>query len=81
MDRDAPLRAALSQRLAVKRIAQATGITSQAVSRWHRVPERWLEAVAYVTGMPKEVLRPDLFPRRTNAAAPAQPPLSRGATE
>jgi len=60
MDRDPALVAALSRRLAVKRIAAAAGISSQAVSRWRRVPERWLDVVARVSGVPAHELRPDL---------------------
>lgn len=60
MVRDPALTSALSRRLAVKRIAEAAGITSQAVSRWRRVPERWVEIVAEVSGIPAWELRPDL---------------------
>ena len=61
MVRDPALQLALSRRLAVKRIAAAAGITSQAVSRWQRVPARWVAIVADVTGIPAHELRPDLF--------------------
>jgi hypothetical protein len=62
MGRDPVLEAALSQRLATKRVAEAAGITSQAVSRWRRVPDEWVDIVALVTGVSARRLRPDLFP-------------------
>lgn len=59
-ERDPVLEEALSKRLAVKRISQAAGISSQAVSRWRRVPERWVQLVADISGIPACELRPDL---------------------
>jgi pyruvate kinase len=67
MERDPGLELALSERLAVTKIAEAVGITRAAVSQWRRVPERHLRAVARVTGLPMKLLRPDLYeapPRR-----------------
>jgi hypothetical protein len=62
MGRDPVLEAALSQRLATKRVAEAAGISSQAVSRWRRVPDEWVDLVAQVTGVSARRLRPDLYP-------------------
>lgn len=64
MERDGVLEQALSQRRAVTRIAEAVGISRAAVSQWQRVPERHVDAVARVTGIPPWQLRPDLY-RRT----------------
>lgn len=61
MDRDPVLEAALSQRLATKRVAEALGITSQAVSRWRRVPADKVTLVARITGISAQRLRPDLY--------------------
>jgi pyruvate kinase len=74
MDRDPVLEAALSQRLATKRVAEAAGITSQAVSRWRRVPEDKVTIVARVTGISARRLRPDLYVngRRIRAAQAAE---------
>ena len=60
MSRDPILEAALQTRLTVKRISQLCGISSAAVSQWQRVPERHVWAVSKVTGIPANVLRPDL---------------------
>lgn len=59
--RDLILDAALQIRGTVKRIAQRCGISTAAVSRWRRVPKRRVDAVAEVTGIRPEKLRPDLY--------------------
>lgn len=58
--RDPILEEALSRRGAVKMIADRLGISIAAVSQWRRVPRGRLEAVAEITGIPAEQLRPDL---------------------
>lgn len=60
--RDAALEKALSIRGAVKRISQRAGISTAAVSQWRRVPKDRLGLVSEVTGIPREELRPDLYP-------------------
>ncbi len=44
-----------------KSIAEACGISTAAVSQWNRVPRRHVEAVARVTGIDPQQLRPDMF--------------------
>lgn len=61
MNRDPILDRAFSQRMAVTRIAERAGISTAAVSQWMRVPRRHVEAVAEVTGISPDKLRPDLF--------------------
>jgi pyruvate kinase len=76
MERDAVLELALSERLAVTRIAAAVGVTRAAVSQWRRVPERHLGAVARITGISRRRLRPDLYdgpPRRRRLCEAAAP--------
>lgn len=60
---------AFSQRLAVTRIAEATGISTAAVSQWKRVPERHVLAVSKITGIAPHDLRPDLYPAPEAQAA------------
>lgn len=38
------------------------GITSQAVSQWRQVPPERVLDVERVTGVPRQELRPDLYP-------------------
>lgn len=43
-------------------IARPLGITPQAVSQWDEVPPMRVLAVERITGIPREELRPDLYP-------------------
>ncbi len=54
-------------------IARLIGITSQAVSQWHRVPALRVLDVEKGTGVPRHILRPDLYP------PPAHDPAQEGA--
>ncbi|KAB8122433.1 CI repressor [Komagataeibacter medellinensis] len=47
---------ALSRKGAVKKVAQACGITPSAVCQWRNVPKKHVEIVARITGR-----HPDLF--------------------
>lgn len=58
--RDPILEEALSRRGAIKMIADRLGISIAAVSQWQRVPRGRLQAVAEITGIPADQLRPDL---------------------
>lgn len=42
-------------------LARRLGTSRQAVQKWARVPEARVEQVARITGVPKRVLRPDLY--------------------
>lgn len=56
-------------------IGEACGITSQAVSDWTRVPVEHVIEVERLTGIPRELLRPDIYgaprPRPPKAVAAA----------
>jgi len=45
-------------------IGRACGITKSAVYQWKKVPPHWVNAVAKITGLPPERIRPDIFKRR-----------------
>lgn len=68
MGHDKGLRAALRAAGSTRRLGAALGISGQAVARWVRVPAERVVEVEEVTGIPREMLRPDLyrkgFPRR-----------------
>jgi DNA-binding transcriptional regulator YdaS (Cro superfamily) len=49
-------------------LARLLGLSRQAVHRWHRVPADRLDEVERATGVPREVLRPDIFHRSRPAA-------------
>ena len=44
------------------RVARELGITHGAVSQWRRVPAERVLDVSRITGIPKEDLRPDIYP-------------------
>lgn len=42
-------------------LAEKLGITRGAISQWEKVPDERLDAVSEATGIPKHVLRPELY--------------------
>jgi DNA-binding transcriptional regulator YdaS (Cro superfamily) len=63
MKRDRALQAAIDK-VGVKAIAECLCISGPAVSQWERVPPGRVIAIEKLTGVPREELRPDLYPRR-----------------
>jgi DNA-binding transcriptional regulator YdaS (Cro superfamily) len=55
------------------RLAEAVNTTIQNVWQWHRVPAGRVLDVEHATGVPREVLRPDLYaaprPKRARPSA------------
>ena len=43
-------------------LARALGVTKGAVHQWTRVPAERVLAVEAVTGVPRQQLRPDIYP-------------------
>lgn len=58
-------------------LARALGVTRQAVSAWRSVPLERLRAVADITNLPLETLRPDLA-RPGFPDPPPRPPAGEG---
>jgi DNA-binding transcriptional regulator YdaS (Cro superfamily) len=54
--------------LAIKRagghraLGRALGISHQAISRWKKVPSSRVLEIERLSGVPRELLRPDLYP-------------------
>lgn len=63
------LERALDRAGGVAKLAEALGITSQAISQWRQVPHERVLAVEKITGIPRYELRPDLYPRDTKEPA------------
>lgn len=49
-------------------VGRTLEISTQAVSQWRRVPERWLDAFSRLSGVAPERLRPDLFRKTARRA-------------
>lgn len=54
------LEKAIARAGGVLAVAEAVGVTKQAVSFWSRVPKKHLLTVSALSGMPPHVLRPDI---------------------
>jgi len=61
-DKTEALRRAIEAAGGLSKLAEPLGITAQAVSQWDEVPPRRVLAVERVSGIPREELRPDLYP-------------------
>lgn len=47
--------------IGVSELAEKLDISKQAVSCWNRVPEKRVNLVSKITGIPVDELRPDIF--------------------
>lgn len=71
MDRDEGLEQAIAAAGGVGALARALGIAQPSVSGWRRIPSERVIAVEELTGVPRGVLRPDLYPADAQNAAGA----------
>lgn len=47
-----------------REIAELVGVSRQAVEMWQDVPAEYVRLLERKTGVPRYVIRPDLYPRR-----------------
>jgi len=59
---DVGLDLALERSESMTKLAEAMGIGVSAISQWKRVPAERVLAVEAATGVPRQQLRPDLYP-------------------
>lgn len=57
-----------SKRGTLALIARGLGLSRPAVLKWERVPAERVIAIEQITGIPRELLRPDLYAKRVRAA-------------
>jgi DNA-binding transcriptional regulator YdaS (Cro superfamily) len=62
--KDAALAKAIHRAGGVRALARALGIVHQAVSHWQRTPVRRVIEIERLTGVPRQQLRPDIYPPR-----------------
>jgi TorA maturation chaperone TorD len=60
--RDAGLHEAIHAAGGVSQLAEKIGISQPSVSNWHKIPAERVLMVEKVTGIPRNTLRPDLYP-------------------
>jgi hypothetical protein len=60
---DDGLKAAIKAAGGAEPLARALGINPSAVAQWERAPAERLVQIERLTNVPRDVLRPDLFPR------------------
>jgi DNA-binding transcriptional regulator YdaS (Cro superfamily) len=58
---DAGMALIRSQRGMQAEIARGLGLTRAAITKWQRVPAERVVAVEKITGIPRQLLRPDLW--------------------
>jgi DNA-binding transcriptional regulator YdaS (Cro superfamily) len=63
VDPDEGLRRAIEEAGGLRPLARALGISQTSVAEWRRVPADRLLQVEAVTGISRELLRPDLYRR------------------
>lgn len=57
------------ERINKRQLALRLGISAQAVCQWRSIPVRRVLDVERVTGVPREELRPDVYPPSENRGA------------
>jgi len=60
-DRDPGIIAVLIKMGNATAVAEALGVTRQAISRWKRIPIRHIPKISELTGLSVQQIRPDLF--------------------
>jgi len=53
----------------ITKLAQGLGISHTAIYSWKQVPPDRVIAIEGLTGIPREDLRPDLYPKREGVSA------------
>jgi hypothetical protein len=59
---------AVRERMPLSWLARKIGVTRGAIAQWDKVPAERMKDVSRVTGIPMEVLRPDIFAADESAA-------------
>ncbi len=61
-----PIKLAASKVGGIVKLSEALGLSRGAVSNWTKVPPNHVLEVERLSGVPREILRPDLYPVELN---------------
>ena len=59
--RPEPITKAIEEAGSVKALAEIVGVTPQGVSQWKRVPQKHVRAIEALTGIPRHIIRDDVY--------------------
>jgi DNA-binding transcriptional regulator YdaS (Cro superfamily) len=65
-----PVKLAAEKAGGIVKLSLALGLSRGAASQWRRIPAERVLEVERVTGIPREILRPDLYPVQQNYTSP-----------
>lgn len=68
-----PIKLAASKIGGIVKLSKALGLSRGAVSQWTEVPPKHVLPIERLTGVPREILRPDLYPVELNRKVAAPP--------
>lgn len=68
MSRRTPIEKAAAAAGSKSELARQLGIAVQSIQQWKRIPAERVLDVEKVTGIPRHILRPDLYPAEREAA-------------
>ncbi|MHC2481592.1 YdaS family helix-turn-helix protein [Rhizobium leguminosarum] len=60
---------AVRERMPLSWLARKIGVSRGAVAQWKNVPAERMRDVSEATGIPMEILRPDIFESKSESAA------------
>lgn len=60
---------AVRERMPLSWLARKIGVSRGAVAQWKNVPAERMRDVSEATGIPMEILRPDIFENKSESAA------------
>lgn len=72
MEATDPVKLAAEKAGGIVKLSLALGLSRGAASQWRKIPAERVIAVETLTGIPRQILRPDLYPVQQTYTPPAQ---------
>lgn len=67
-----PVKLAAEKAGGIVKLSLALGLSRGAASQWRRIPAERVLEVERVTGIPREILRPDIYPVQQSYTGPPE---------